>query len=80
MAASRQLAGMPTWLFHGLHDDVVPASCSLAIADCMTRSALSSAPAPKLTLYPGVGHDSWTPAYAEPELPGWFLSHRSAEA
>lgn len=32
---------------------------------------------PKLTEYPGVGHESWTRAFAEPELVSWLFSqHR----
>ena len=30
----------------------------------------------KLTVYPGVGHDSWTETYDNPELYDWFLRHR----
>jgi predicted peptidase len=28
----------------------------------------------KLTIYPGVGHNSWEPAYREPELIPWMLA------
>ena len=28
----------------------------------------------KYTEYPGVGHDSWTPAYKEPDLVDWLFS------
>jgi predicted peptidase len=28
----------------------------------------------KYTEYPGVGHNSWDKAYAEPELMQWLLS------
>ena len=31
---------------------------------------------PKLTVYPDVGHDAWTSAYADPALYEWLLSHR----
>jgi predicted peptidase len=32
---------------------------------------------PRLTEYPGVGHDSWTRAFAEPDLVSWlFNQHR----
>ena len=58
---------MPLWLFHGDADAVVPASCSRAVADCMTGPG-RPLPTPKLTLYPGVEHNSWDAAYAEPEL------------
>ena len=33
----------------------------------------------KLTLYRGVGHNSWTKAYNNPEIYKWFLSHKRAE-
>ncbi len=29
----------------------------------------------KLTLYPGVGHDSWTETYENQEIYKWLLSH-----
>jgi predicted peptidase len=77
MRVARQLKGIPTWLFHGTHDAIVPASCSKAIADCMVRPDVrGDDPAPRLTLYPGVGHNAWDAAYAEAELPAWLLSHR----
>jgi predicted peptidase len=28
------------------------------------------------TEYPGVGHDSWDLAYADPDLPRWLLQQR----
>jgi hypothetical protein len=34
----------------------------------------------KLTIYTGVGHNSWINAYAEPELYTWLLSKTKAEA
>jgi predicted peptidase len=71
--AARELAGTPLWLFHGSDDAVVPASCSVAVADWMTGPDRPLA-APRLTLYPGVGHNSWEAAYAEPKLPEWLLS------
>jgi len=30
----------------------------------------------RLTVYPGVDHDSWTETYENPELYEWFLRHR----
>lgn len=67
-----RLRDMPIWLFHGDADTAVPVSGSLEV-----EAALKAAGAhPRCTIYPGVGHDSWVQAYAEPELPTWFLSHR----
>ena len=31
----------------------------------------------RYTEYPGVGHNSWDKAYAEPELPQWLLAQRA---
>ncbi|MFO1338737.1 MAG: alpha/beta hydrolase-fold protein [Burkholderiaceae bacterium] len=32
----------------------------------------------ELTLYPGVGHDAWNPAYADPGMLPWLLEQRRA--
>jgi len=32
----------------------------------------------RYTEYPGVGHNSWDKAYAEPELVAWLLSQKLA--
>jgi hypothetical protein len=29
-----------------------------------------------LTIYPGVGHDAWTPTYVDPMFYRWLLQHR----
>ena len=34
---------------------------------------------PKLTVYEGVGHNSWTATYDNPEVYQWLLSHRISE-
>lgn len=58
------------WVFHGAKDDVVPQSCS----DVMVE-ALKKANAPvKYTVYPEANHNSWDPAFAEPELLKWLFS------
>ena len=31
---------------------------------------------PKYTEYQGVGHDSWTQTYADPELYAWLFAQR----
>jgi hypothetical protein len=30
----------------------------------------------RLTIYPDLGHNAWDPAYADPALYLWLLSHR----
>ncbi len=70
-AVRARCGGVPAWLFHGEVDEVVPAARSREVAAIL--GPLTEAGGARLTLYPGVGHDSWTRAYADPELPGWLL-------
>ncbi|HEY3182744.1 MAG TPA: hypothetical protein VGJ77_07925 [Gaiellaceae bacterium] len=82
------------WAFHGAEDEIVPPLGSIGgvreVNNCKN-------PRPKeralLTLYPGVGHDSWTRTYdpnsrfdpqtGHPSARGttvyeWLLRHRRA--
>lgn len=73
MAVSNRIGNMPTWIFHGAFDPVVPASCSLAIFDCLSRFQEKPRPNARFTNFFGVDHNSWDLAY-ESDLPNWFLS------
>jgi predicted peptidase len=67
------LKAVPIWAFHGSADRVVPARYSQQMVEALRRLGAN----PKYTEYEGVGHDSWTAAYQEPELLGWmFGQHR----
>ena len=68
--ASLTFKEMPLWLFHGELDSSVPFESSVSIVKWMRRWKLE----PKLTIYPGVGHDSWIQAYRD-NLPEWLLTH-----
>ena len=75
--ASR-VAHLPVWAFHGLRDDLVNPEDSRQIAAEIARERERlSLPLDdvRLTLYPEANHNSWDPAFAEPELPGWILGH-----
>ncbi len=65
-----ELAKIPTWAFHGADDKVVPPSLSQQMIEAI-RAAGGK---PQYTELPGVGHDSWTPAYKDPNgvLPWMF--------
>lgn len=67
-----RLKDLPVWAFHGDADEVVPVSEAQRTADGLKAIGGNV----KLTVYPGVGHDSWTQTYANPELYEWLLSHK----
>ena len=69
------LRNMPTWVFHGAKDPVVPLSMSEDMVNALQRHNKQV----KFTVYPEAGHDSWTESYDNPELFSWFLEHKSYE-
>lgn len=71
-----RLRHLPTWAFHGSDDNVVPVSQTKRMVE-----ALEHVGAPvQLTIYDGVGHDSWTQTYDDPALYEWMLAqHRTAQ-
>ena len=78
---ARRVARLPVWAFHGLRDDVVDPRDTQKIVEGIRaeRGRLGLDPAAaRMTLYPEANHDSWDPAYAEAELPGWLLGQRRA--
>jgi predicted peptidase len=67
-----RLRDVPVWVFHGSKDTIVrPAESRL-----MVKALKNCGGNVRLTMYPGVGHDSWTQTYDNPELYTWFLQHR----
>lgn len=71
----------PVWAYHGTDDPVVPAINSQYMIDQVNQAIeKSSSPGlmvkPKLTLMPGVGHNSWERAYNDPYLDRWMFAQR----
>ena len=62
----------PIWVFHGGSDPVVPPANSRV----MVRALQASGAKVKYTEYPGVGHDSWNNAFAEPDLLPWLFRQK----
>lgn len=60
------------WVFHGGKDDVVPPELSEKMVDAL--KAMKAAV--KFTLYPDANHNSWDPAFAEPELLSWLFKQK----
>jgi predicted peptidase len=72
------LTSMAVWAFHGLADKVVAPSQTKNITKVLRDRRGKDGAELKESLYPGVGHNSWESAFAEKELPGWFLKHTKA--
>jgi predicted peptidase len=66
---ARRVAGTAIWMFHGDADPSVPVTEARHLAEALTAVQAKF----KYTEYPGVGHNSWDNAYAEPELFSWML-------
>lgn len=62
------LKDTPVWAFHGDADNVVPMEQS----KLLTAELREAGGAPALTIYPGVNHNSWDPAYRDSALAEWF--------
>jgi predicted peptidase len=71
---ARALSHVPIWAFHGAKDTTVPLEKSQQMVDAVKRAGGDV----KLTVYPKVGHDSWKPAYDDPKVYEWLLSHQKA--
>ncbi len=67
------LLDVPIWAFHGEDDKVVPVSGTIDIVEAIKAKGGTKA---KMTVYEGVGHNSWSTTYANPELIEWFLKHK----
>ena len=69
-AKTVSLKGMPIWAFHGDKDGAVKIEGHRAAVEAAQQNGADV----KFTVYPGVGHNSWVKAYAEPELEAWILA------
>ncbi len=67
-----KLKSIPTWVFHGAKDMVVPISESETMVEALQKIGGDV----KFTVYPEADHDSWTETYDNPELFKWFLRQK----
>ncbi len=67
------LQDMPTWVFHGAKDGVVPLHESERMVEALRKRGNEEV---RFTVYPEAGHDSWTESYNNTELYEWFLKHQ----
>jgi predicted peptidase len=69
---AKKYGKLPVWAFHGDADKTVKIELSKRMVDAI-KAVKGNV---KFTVYPGVGHNSWSKTYANPELYKWFLSHQ----
>lgn len=74
-ADAERLKTLPTWIFHGDADTNVPVARSLEMEAALTKAGGK----PKMTIYPGVKHNSWTQTYSNPDLYAWLLEQRRSQ-
>ena len=67
-----RMTGVPIWAFHGDADNVVPVSQTERMIDAIRQASGQ----PKVTIYPGVKHDSWTETYENPDVFEWMRKQR----
>ncbi|ULQ57749.1 prolyl oligopeptidase family serine peptidase [Flavihumibacter rivuli] len=69
---NKNTARIPFWIFHGDADPVVGVAESRKMVDRLKSLKAS----PRYSEYPGVGHNSWDNAFAEPDYLGWMFSKK----
>jgi predicted peptidase len=68
-------ARVPVWIFQGDADPVVPVEQARKWVTALRKAGGS----PKYTEVPGVGHNVWETAFANPDAATWLLSQRRAK-
>lgn len=68
--AAMMMGKLPTWVFHGAKDVVVPVRSSEEMVESIKRAGGDV----KFTVYPEANHDSWTETYNNPEIYEWLLN------
>mgnify|MGYP003630839742 CR=1 FL=1 len=60
---------VPLWIFHGAKDDVVGPGFSIE----MVSAILGAGGFPRFTLFDSANHNSWDPAFREPDFLSWLF-------
>lgn len=66
------LARMPIWAFHGDQDKTIKVERSRSMIEALRKAGGS----PQYTELPGIGHNAWAPAFANPELLPWLFARK----
>jgi predicted peptidase len=65
-------AKVPVWIFQGDADPIVAVERAREWVAALKKAGGS----PKYTEFPGVGHNVWEKAFADPDVATWLMSHR----
>jgi len=72
-----RLVDVPIWVFHGTEDDAVPYRHSAEMVEAIRKAGGKKV---RFTTLQHVSHNSWSAAYATPELYQWFDKHRRPQS
>ena len=67
-----KIKDLPIWCFHGDADTAVRVERSRTMIEALRAAG----GAPKYSELAGVGHDSWTPAYRDPDVLTWLFAQK----
>jgi len=71
-ATAGKIKNLPIWCFHGDADQAVPVERSRTMIEALRAAG----GVPKYSELAGVGHDSWTPAYRDPDVLAWLFTQK----
>jgi predicted peptidase len=71
-ATAVKIKDIPIWVFHGARDTAVKPARSRNMVAALEKAGGK----PKYTEYPDVGHNSWDPAYRDPEFFKWLFAQK----
>lgn len=69
---AKKLKDVPTWVFHGAKDPVIPLEESQRMVDALKNAGGNV----KFTVYPEAKHDAWSETYNNPQLYAWMLQQK----
>jgi predicted peptidase len=72
-AAAKSYSSTAVWIFHGDKDTTVNPKSSQEIAAALKKAGSIKS---KITLFPGVGHNAWTPALRGTETWDWLFAQK----
>lgn len=72
---AKSIAHIPVWAWHGDKDTAVPVQGSRDMVEALKKAGAT----PKYSELAGVGHNSWSPAYADKDFWPWLLAQKRAK-